>query len=314
MLDAWSGDGRNGIDAADADAEDHHARPDQHLQQHRDADGVAHRGDVAHRVVAGHLVGRGGDAEPERHPEGEQIPASVNHQPVIRGSIEPDVLAERRDAAGVRQHHRHGAHQRQHHDQRLDELDVGAGAHAAERGVEAGAGQQRRHRHQRADAEDRRRDLADRLELRREQDRVADDDEGGGEGAGAFAGKARPDVVGHGERAEAPQLRRDEHRRQQPPGPHAEPDPHPAHAGEVVAAERADESAGADLRGGQHRAAHPRADGAPGGQEVFFAGGAAIAPYRHAEHERQVGDAPRRAAPTESTLIARPDRGRGRAA
>ncbi len=63
---------------------------------------------------------------------------------------------------------------------------------------------------ERCDAEDRRRDLADGLELRREKNRVGDDDQPGGERARALAGEARADVIGHRQRAEAAQLRRDE--------------------------------------------------------------------------------------------------------
>ena len=213
-----------------------------------------------------------------------------NHQPVVRGSIDPTVLAERGEPADVHQHHRDRADERQHHDQRLDELDVPARPHAAQHGVETGAGQQRGHRHHWRHAEHRGRDLADGLELRGEEDRVGDDDEGGGQRPGPLAGEAGADVVRHGQGAEPSQLGRHEQRGGGPAGPDAEPDPGPAHAGQVEPAERANERAGADLRCREDGAADPRADGPARDQELHLGGRAAVAPERHAEDHAEVGE------------------------
>ena len=187
---------------AHADAEDHHARSDQRLCHQRDADRVAHGRDVAHRVVARHLVRGGGNREAERHAERDQLtPAEppAGHARLDRA----DVLAERRQPAGMRDDHRHREQQCRHHHDRLHELDVRARPHATDHSVEAGAREQRGHRDERCDAEHRRRDLTDRLELRREVDRVGDDDQRRRQRAGALAGEALADVVGHRQRAES---------------------------------------------------------------------------------------------------------------
>ena len=113
--------------------------------------------------------------------------------------------------------------------------------------------------------------------------------------------EALADVVGDRERAEPPQLRRDENRRDHPPGPDPEPDPRPAHAGQVVTAERADVGAGADLRRGQHGAADPRADRSPGGEKLLLGGRRGSSPrstrrgrWRSRRPQRRGGPASRR--------------------
>ena len=263
MLEAWSGDGEKRKNPAHPDAEDHDARADQDLRDHRDADGIAHRRHVAHRVVARHLVRRGGNRQAERQAERDQLTPA---EPPA-GDARVDRVRRIRRAPSCRRRATittgSAQHQRQHHDQRLHELDVRARADAAERGVEAGAGQQRHHRDQRRDAEDRRRDLADRLELCGEEDGVGDDDQHGGQRARAFAGETLPDVIGDRQRAEATQFRRDEDRRDQPSGPDPEPDPDPADAGQIMPPSVPDEGAGADLRRGEHGAADPRTDDRP---------------------------------------------------
>ena len=73
----------------------------------------------------------------------------LNHQPVTRGSIDPTYSPSAVHAADVREDHGQREHEREHHDERLHELDVRARAYAAECRVETGAREERRHRHER---------------------------------------------------------------------------------------------------------------------------------------------------------------------
>ena len=185
---------------------------------------------------------------------------------------------------------RQSEHQREQQDDRLHELDVRARMHPAQRGIERRRREQRDHRPNRRPAKDRRCDLAHRLELRGQIDRVGDDDQRGGESMRALAGEPFAYVVGHRQRTEPAQLRGDEDGGDDPARPEPEPDPDPAHAGQIVPAERADERSGADLGRREHRATHPRPDGAAGGEKVLFRLVLEVTPDACAEYRQQVDD------------------------
>ena len=117
---------------AHADAEDHHARADQRLR--RPARCRSRSAPSSRRASSSNASSRTARRQSTGRTRPERDQLAPGEPPAGDARFDrSDVLAQRRQAADVRQHDRHGEEQRQHHDQRLHELDVRAGANAAER-------------------------------------------------------------------------------------------------------------------------------------------------------------------------------------